>query len=143
MPVTLHSARTRELDPEILYRILWLRSAVFVVEQEAAYDDIDGRDLEPETVQFWAQEGADVLSTLRVLTDAGGRRIGRVATAQGARGQGLSAQLMELAIEECGSSPIALDAQRYLEGWYGRFGFVTSGPEFLEDGIPHVPMLRR
>ncbi|AWB90104.1 GNAT family N-acetyltransferase [Salinibacterium hongtaonis] len=142
MSVTLHSARTRDLAPETLYRILWLRSAVFVVEQEAAYDDIDGRDLEPETVQFWAQEGDAVVSTLRLLTDADRRRIGRVATAQPARGQGLSAQLMELAIAECGSAPIILDAQRYLEGWYARFGFVTCGPEFLEDGIPHVPMLR-
>ena len=38
--------------------------------------------------------------------------------------------------------PSTLDAQSYLEGWYRRFGYVTTGPEFLDDGIPHVPMRR-
>lgn len=142
MAVTLHSAPTCELTVETLYRILWLRSAVFVVEQAAPYDDIDGRDLEPATVQFWTQEDGDVVSTLRLLAEPGGFRIGRVATALAARGRGLSAQLMRQAIDRCQGAEISLDAQHYLKGWYAGFGFVTCGPEFLEDGIPHVPMLR-
>lgn len=141
MPTT-HSAPTRELPAETLYRILWLRSAVFVVEQDAAYDDIDGRDLEPGTVQFWAEEGGDILSTLRLLVEPDGFRIGRVATAMAARGRGLSARLMTDAIAHCGDAGIRLDAQSHLADWYARFGFTVSGDPFIEDGIPHVPMLR-
>lgn len=142
MPVTFHSAPTRDLAADVLYRILWLRSAVFVVEQEAAYDDIDGRDLEPGTVQFWAERDGEVISTLRLLTDPDGMRIGRVATARTARGEGLSARLMTDAIARCGTASIRLDAQRHLADWYARFGFAVDGPDYVEDGIPHVPMLR-
>ncbi|MCW4385423.1 GNAT family N-acetyltransferase [Salinibacterium sp. SYSU T00001] len=142
MPIRFHSAPTSDLAAEALYRILWLRSAVFVVEQEAAYDDIDGRDLEPGTVQFWAEEEGEVLSTLRVLVDPEGMRIGRVATAASARGRGLSGRLMTDAIARCEGRSIRLDAQAHLEGWYGAFGFRTCGPGFEEDGIPHVPMRR-
>ena len=37
---------------------------------------------------------------------------------------------------------MVLDAQTYLRAWYERFGFAVSGPEFVEDGIPHQPMRR-
>jgi ElaA protein len=49
---------------------------------------------------------------------------------------------MEAAIAESRSSSIAINAQAHLEQWYGRFGFVRSGDDFLEDAIPHVPMTR-
>ena len=35
---------------------------------------------------------------------------------------------------------IDIGAQAYLEHWYERFGFRRSGPDYLEDGIPHLPM---
>jgi ElaA protein len=35
---------------------------------------------------------------------------------------------------------VVLDAQSPLAGWYATFGFEVEGPEFLEDGIPHLPM---
>ncbi|MGN8051132.1 GNAT family N-acetyltransferase [Curtobacterium sp. 22159] len=125
-----------------LHEILRLRQDVFVVEQQAAYPDIDGRDLEPGTLQFWAGQGS-VDATLRLLREEDGtERIGRVATAKAARGQGLSSQLMEAAITEARSPRIAIDAQAHLEQWYARFGFVRSGTDFVEDGIPHLPMVR-
>jgi ElaA protein len=140
--VSIFSAPTRNLDIVTLHEILRLRQDVFVVEQECAYPDIDGRDLEPGTVQFWAGQGS-VDATLRLLReDDGTERIGRVATARHARSQGLGAQLMEAAIAESRSSSIAINAQAHLEQWYGRFGFVRSGDDFLEDAIPHVPMTR-
>jgi len=49
---------------------------------------------------------------------------------------------MEEGIAMCAGFPVTLGAQAYLEQWYGRFGFVTSGPGYVEDGIPHVPMRR-
>jgi ElaA protein len=140
---TVHDAAVREIAPETLYRILELRSAVFVVEQECVYLDLDGRDLEPDARQLWIAHGDDVLATLRLLRDPSGEfRIGRVATAAPARGTGLAAQLMERALELCGDAPVVLNAQSYLHDWYARFGFVTAGDEYDEDGIPHIPMRR-
>ncbi len=138
--VPIFSAPTRNLDPVTLHEILRLRQDVFVVEQGAAYDDIDGRDLEPGTVQFWAGLGS-VDATVRLLREAdGSERIGRVATARHARGQGLAGRLIEAAIAEARAPRIHLGAQEHLEDWYGRFGFVRSGERYSEDRIPHIPM---
>jgi ElaA protein len=118
-----------------------LRQDVFVIEQECLYRDLDGRDLEPGTVQVWAEdeEGA-VLGTLRVLADAGGTvRIGRVATAVRARERGIAARMVKTALDTT-TGPVVLDAQSHLAYWYERFGFVRIGEDFLDDGIPHVHM---
>jgi ElaA protein len=131
-----------EIPAATLYRLMMLRQDVFVVEQEAAYPDLDGRDLETSALLFWVEDDDQILATLRVLTDPAERRIGRVATAASARGRGLAAELMTRAIDACGSAPIVVDAQAQLEGWYARFGFARSGPNFVEDGIPHIPMRR-
>ena len=140
--VSIFNAPTRNLDVVTLHEILRLRQDVFVVEQGCAYPDIDGRDLEPGTVQFWAGQGS-VDATLRLLREPDGtERVGRVATARASRGQGLAAQLIEAAIAETRSPSIAIDAQAHLEQWYGRFGFVRSGEDFVEDGITHLPMTR-
>jgi ElaA protein len=140
--VPIFNAPTRNLDIVTLHEILRLRQDVFVVEQECAYADIDGRDLEPGTIQFWAGQGS-VDATVRLLREPDGtERIGRVATAAAARGQGLAGRLVEAAIAEARSPVIRIGAQAHLEEWYGRFGFVRSGEDYLEDRIPHVPMTR-
>lgn len=141
---TLHEAPLSQLDPVTLYAILRLRVDVFVVEQDCPYPELDGRDTEASAVLLWAtDETNDVLATLRLLTDAPMvRRIGRVATAEVARGAGIAAALIDRAIELSGADEIVLDAQAHLQSWYERFGFVRVGEEFLEDGIPHVPMRR-
>jgi ElaA protein len=138
---SLHSSSVAEIDPVVLYEILRLRVDVFVVEQECPYPELDGRDLEPTALLLWfADDDARVLATLRVLHDGEDRRIGRVATAAAARGRGLAADLMRAAVAGCEGRLIRLDAQAHLSGWYARFGFVVDGDEFLEDGIPHLPM---
>jgi ElaA protein len=142
--VEVRDAALAELDPATLYRILALRSAVFVVEQNCVYLDLDGRDLEPSARQLWIEApSGDVLATLRLLVDADGQyRIGRVATAPGERSRGLAAQLMDRALAMIGDGSAVLEAQSYLVNWYARFGFAASGAEYLEDGIPHTPMTR-
>jgi ElaA protein len=136
-------ATTGELDAATLYRILQLRTDVFVVEQECPYPELDGRDLEPDARQLWIERDGEIAATLRLLRDPDGTaRIGRVATARSARGAGLAAQLMDRALELAGPGEVVLDAQSYLEQWYARFGFVRDGAEYLEDGIAHVPMRR-
>ena len=143
MVTSVRDAATADLDAPTLYRILALRVDVFVVEQECAYPELDGRDLEPGTRQLWIAEGNGVLATLRLLRDPSGQvRIGRVATTPSARGTGLAEQLMRRAIELAGPTEIVLDAQAYLVDWYVRFGFEVAGAQYLEDGIAHVPMRR-
>ncbi len=132
-----------ELTPFEVYGLCRLRVDVFVVEQECPYPELDGRDTEATTQHLWFEDddGA-ILATIRVLDDGATRAIGRVATAASARGQGLAARLMEEGIALCAGFPVTLGAQAYLENWYGRFGFRVSGPGYVEDGIPHVPMRR-
>ena len=86
------------------------------------------------TARCWPRSG--------VLDDGAAKVIGRVATAKAARGQGLAAALIRRGIELCAGAPIHIGAQAYLEGWYEQFGFRRSGPGYVEDGIPHVPMRR-
>jgi ElaA protein len=143
--MTVHDAAIAELDATTLYRILKLRVDVFVVEQECAYPELDGRDLEPSARQLWIEAGdtgaaVEIVATLRVLDDGPAVRIGRVATASSARSAGHAGRLMRRALELAGDRDVVLDAQSYLQGWYEKFGFVRSGAEFIEDGIPHIPM---
>jgi predicted GNAT family N-acyltransferase len=139
---SLRRAHFAELTPFEVYGLCRLRVDVFVVEQECPYPELDGRDVEPSTVHVWFEQDGAVLATIRVLDDGATRAIGRVATAPSARGQGLAARLMEQGIALCDGLPITLGAQAHLEGWYERFGFHRSGPGYVEDGIPHVPMRR-
>jgi predicted GNAT family N-acyltransferase len=138
----LRRARFGDLTPFEVYELCRLRVDVFVVEQQCPYPELDGRDVEPATEHLWFEHDGRVLATIRVLDDGGTRAIGRVATAADARGQGLAARLMAEGITLCGDAPITLGAQAHLEHWYERFGFRRSGPGYMEDGIPHVPMRR-
>lgn len=134
-------ARFDDLSPHVLYSVLRLRIAVFAVEQHCVYQDLDGRDLEPTTWHGWvASDDGEVLSYLRILGSPGDEVIGRVVTAPAARGRGLGRLLMNAALDRC-ARPVRIEAQTYLLDWYAAFGFVPRGPEYLEDGIPHTPMV--
>ena len=135
-------ASFRDLDTTTLYAILRLRSEVFVVEQHCPYPELDGRDLEPAARHVWVSYDGQPVAYLRVLDDGSHARIGRVCVAEAHRGGGVARTLMRAALEVVGDRPSRLSAQSYLVGWYERLGYAADGPEFLEDGIPHVPMVR-
>ncbi|MEV6298850.1 GNAT family N-acetyltransferase [Actinoplanes sp. NPDC051861] len=138
----LRVASFRDLDTTTLYGILKLRSDVFVVEQDCVYPDMDGRDLEPGTRHIWFERDGSVRAYLRVINENGTERIGRVVTEKDARGNGLAGKLITEALTVIGNRPSVLHAQAHLKDYYARFGFEQTGPEYLEDGIPHVPMSR-
>jgi ElaA protein len=140
--VEVHAAHVRDIDPVTLYGILRLRADVFVVEQNCVYADLDGRDLEPDARLLWLERDGAVVAALRMLADPAGHRVGRVVTAARVRTEGLGARLIEYAVGLAGTD-LVLDAQSHLERWYERFGFARNGAQFVEDGIPHVPMIRR
>lgn len=131
-----------DLDARTAYEVWRLRQQVFVVEQASPYPDLDGRDLEPATRHLLLEVDGSLVGYLRVLDDGDRARIGRVAVVRGARGGGLAARLMEAALAVTGDREVRLDAQTGLTGWYADYGFEVSGPEFVEDGVAHRPMVR-
>lgn len=154
--LTVRVAALDELDARTAYAVWRLRQDVFVVEQDCAYPDLDGRDLEPGTRHVLLLTPAgDVVATARVLDDGDRWRVGRVVCHPAVRGTGASHLLMTAALDAValanasagapdGGRDVVLDAQSPLTGFYARFGFVPDGEELLEDGIPHTPMrLRR
>ncbi len=137
------------LTPAELYGILALRQRVFVVEQACAYLDADGRD--PASLHLFATDAAGrYVACLRVVppgTKFVEPSLGRIVTAPEVRRTGLGRDLVargiDAAIGAHGRVSIRISAQRYLERFYGEFGFVTQGAPYDEDGIPHVDMLLR
>ncbi len=138
-----------DLGKDQLYAVLRLRSEVFVVEQKCAYQDIDGQDLAGDTHHLMAWEDNELVAYLRLLdpeSQGGDVVIGRVIVSQAARGTGLGHQMLEEALERIEDiwpqTPIFLSAQAHLQKYYGRYGFVVAGEEYLEDDIPHIGMRR-
>lgn len=136
-----------------LYAWLMLRQAVFVVEQRCPYADADGLDalathllcIDGEA----AHGGPRVVAGARLFAPgvhADEAVIGRVVTAPEVRRSGLGRELMARAIAALerrhGPTPIRIGAQKYLERFYASFGFTRDGEDYLEDGIPHLPMRR-
>lgn len=79
-----------DLDTTTLYGLLRLRAEAFIVGQNCAYQDLDGRDLDPGTRHFWIKDQDNaVVSGLRLLVDPAGDGfwIGRVCTAEAERGR--------------------------------------------------------
>lgn len=140
-----------ELSRHELYEILKARQAVFVVEQNCVYQDID--DLDPVAWHLvgWLQDeaGETLAAYLRVVFPGSKYpepSLGRVLTTLSARGTGLGRELLREGITRTltafpGAS-IRISAQQYLEQFYAEFGFQTVSEAYLEDGIPHVEMLR-
>ncbi|WGL65114.1 GNAT family N-acetyltransferase [Pseudomonas sp. CW003PS] len=147
--VTWHCLHHRELDTATLYELLALRTQVFVVEQNCPYLETDGQDLIGDTCHLLARDKSGLVGYLRLLDPQrmnGEVVIGRVLTAERARGSGLGHRLMERGLVECGQRwpgvPVYLSAQAHLQGYYGRYGFVAVTEVYLEDGIPHIGMRR-
>ena len=128
------------LDPYAVYGICKLRQDVFVVEQQCPYPDLDGRDVDPGTRHVLLTVEDALLGYARVLDDGDVWRIGRVLLAPDARGRGWAEPVMDTALQVAEGRDVVLDAQSPLAAWYATFGFEVAGEEFLEDGIPHVPM---
>lgn len=138
--ITITAGPFTALDAPTAYAVWRLRQDVFVVEQGCPYPDLDGRDSEPGTRHVLLRDDDVLLGYARVLDDLDTWRIGRVVLAPPVRGKGLADPLMRTAVQVAKERDVLLDAQSPLAGWYSTFGFEVDGPEFLEDGIPHLPM---
>jgi ElaA protein len=136
-----------ELGAREVHDILQARSAVFVVEQNCVFQDMDGADA--ASWHLFARRQGAIAAYCRIVP-AGVKfaepSIGRVLTAQAARSTGLGRSLMREAIGRCAAlwpgAAIRIGAQLHLERFYGEFGFARASAPYEEDGIPHIEMLR-
>lgn len=133
------------MQPGLLYDLLAMREAIFVVEQACIYHELDGMD--KVAAHLVVTSSGAVVACLRVLPPGArgqSARIGRVAVSPGWRKKGLARWMVTRAIERIRQNDpaagIRLDAQTYLQAFYLSLGFRVCGDEFLEDGIPHLPM---
>ncbi len=135
-----------ELSLEELYNILQLRAAIFVVEQDCVYNDLD--NLDKEATHVFLRKNGEIVACARLLKP--GTRfpypsIGRVVVKDSERGNGIGIQLMKEAIifvlNEWKAKEIKISAQKYLQKFYEDLGFNIVTNEYLEDGIPHFGMI--
>ncbi len=133
-----------ELTTQELFEIFKLRVSVFVVEQKCYYQEVDEHD--SASYHVWLHDEDGIEAYLRVLP-AGETfdevSIGRVIAVKRRCGLGtkIVAAGIDVAREKLGAKKIKIEAQTYARALYEKLGFVQVGDEFLEDGIPHIPML--
>ena len=136
-----------ELTKEELYQLLQLRSEVFVVEQDCVYQDIDFKDQKAMHVLGFKNE--KIVAYTRIFKSGNyfeKASIGRVVVAENERINKYGHLIFEASIKAINKffkeDIIKISAQKYLKKFYESHGFIQQGEEYLEDGIPHISMLK-
>ncbi len=138
-----------ELSVSQLYALLQLRCAVFVVEQNCPYQDIDGDDLTGDNRHILGWKNDELVAYARIMKsddDLEPVVIGRVIVSEALRGEKVGQQLMSKTLDTCThhwpDKPVYLGAQAHLQNFYQSFGFIPVTEVYEEDGIPHIGMAR-
>ena len=128
-----------------LYKLLQLRSEVFVVEQNCVYQDIDGKD--EKALHLIGEDNGEIVAYARLFKPHDyfeEASIGRVVVRETSRAQKLGHILMREAIQVIEThfevTEITISAQLYLKHFYESHGFVQISETYLEDDIPHIRM---
>ena len=136
-----------ELSVQELYNLLQLRSEVFVVEQDCVYQDLDGKD--HKALHVLGIKENKIVAYTRIFKSGDYfevASIGRVVVDKQERAFKYGNHIMEASIEAIykhfKTSEIKISAQCYLNKFYSNLGFKSIGEEYLEDGIPHIAMIR-
>jgi len=136
-----------ELSKIELYDILQLRSKVFVVEQDCVYQDIDGKD--EKALHVLGVKNNEVIAYARCFKSGDYFKeasIGRVVVKQSQRKFKYGNEIMNTSIKAIknhyNTKVIKLSAQCYLNKFYTKLGFIPIGEEYMEDGIPHIAMIK-
>ncbi|GAA4279561.1 GNAT family N-acetyltransferase [Aquimarina mytili] len=148
MDVRFEIKRFDELSTIELYKILRLRAEVFVVEQDCVYQDIDDKD--QKAIHVIGYKKDEIIAYTRLFDDGDyfeNASIGRVVVSEKERKYGYGHDLIEKSIEAIKEvyerHTIKISAQTYLKKFYESHGFTQVGEEYLEDGIPHIGMIRQ
>lgn len=136
-----------ELSKKELYELLQLRAEVFVVEQNCVYQDLDGKD--QKALHVIGSKKDQIVAYTRIFKPGDYFKeasIGRVVVKNDERKYGYGQDIMKTSInvveEHFGETLIHLSAQTYLKKFYNSLGFEQVGEGYLEDGIPHIGMLK-
>lgn len=136
-----------ELTPQELYRVLQLRSEIFVVEQNCVYQDMDDKD--QKAFHVLGMKNGNIVAYTRIFKQGDYfeyASIGRVMVSQKERQHKYGYDIMNTSIEAVNdyfnATKIKIGAQCYLKKFYNNLGFKEVGEEYLEDGIPHIHMIR-
>ena len=147
IPLFFKIKEFNQLNTKELYAILQLRSKVFVVEQNCVYQDIDNKD--QKALHILGYQEKNLIAYARIFKPNDYFKlasIGRVVVAQKYRKHQYGYALMEAAIKAIQDyfkeTNIAISAQEYLQKFYGNLGFIKEGKSYLEDGIPHIYMVK-
>jgi len=132
-----------ELSADELYEIYRLRCAVFVVEQNCVYQDID--DADKLAYHLWLSDETGIQAYTRVLPKGvtfPDVSLGRVIAVRRRVGLGtkIVREAVRVAKEKFNADRITIEAQTYARTLYENLGFKQTSEEFLEDGIPHIQM---
>ena len=132
-----------EIDIKTLHNIFLIRAEVFIVEQQCAYQDIDGKDT--NSIHIIGKKREEIIAYSRIMNlNNDFCSIGRVLVKKDLRKKGLGIKLMKKSIEIAtklyNKKKIKISAQEYLENFYEELGFKHTGKSYLEDGIPHIEM---
>jgi len=138
----------QELTSKELYDLLQLRSEVFVVEQDCVYQDLDGKD--ENALHVIGKKNNKIVAYTRVFKPGDYFKeasIGRVVVSKEERQHKYGYDIMDASIKAVNDyfneTKIKLSAQTYLKKFYNNLGFKEVGEEYLEDGIPHIAMVRQ
>ena len=144
--ITWQTKAFKDLSVDEYFEIIHLRTAVFVVEQDCPYQEVDEKDRQSFHL-FGRSENGQIIAVTRILPEGISYdevSIGRVALKKESRGKGIADTLMQETIRfiesEFGKVPIRISAQEYLLNYYTKHGFKQVGEMYLEDDIPHIEM---
>lgn len=138
-----------ELTPREVHDLYQARVAIFVVEQDCVFQDVDGLDPLCRHLLGYGDDGRTLVAYCRLVPPGvkhAEPSIGRVITVASVRGTGLGRALMGEALRHAEAlwpgRAIRVAAQAHLERFYNGFGFVVASEPYDEDGIAHIDMLR-
>ena len=139
--------RFNELSTHELYTVLQLRAEVFVVEQDCVYQDLDNKDL--DAYHVLGVLDTKIVAYARIFKPGDyflESSIGRIVVKKEFRKFQYGYQLVQNSIQfienNLQQNTILISAQSYLSKFYNSLGFTQVGEEYLEDGIPHIKMLK-
>ncbi len=147
--ITWRCLAFNELSTDQLFELLKLRQDIFVLEQQCLYPDIDEKDRSSHHLLGYYENSSNLVAYLRIVCPGMSYRepsLGRVAVAKAIRRNGMGEILVERGVQELRKlypdTRIQIGAQYYLKQFYESAGFETSGETYLEDGIPHIDMIK-
>lgn len=148
MEITTAIKSFDKLSIDELYGIIHLREKVFVVEQNAAYQDTDYKDQKSWHVML--KDAEKIVAYARVIPQGISYKeasIGRVVSDIEYRKLGLGRKIMEESLNvlhtKIKTNACRISAQTYLVPFYQSYGFKVCSTEYLEDGLPHYEMIKK